>query len=152
MLCVAGRTRPSITLSGARGALKDSAWPVRRAAISVLDACAQTGALKLLLDAAANESETATVRGAALRALARRNATQALPLACLALAKADAALVEDAFASLLFLKRAHRKQLLDARASYSPRAAAIIDFVLAEESETSPDATALPDETSGGRL
>jgi HEAT repeat protein len=152
VLCFARCTQPRIMLSVARGALKDVAWPVRRAAINVLDACAEAGALKLLLDAAANESETATVRGAALCALARRNATQALPLACLALSKADASLVEDAFASLLFLKPTHRKQLLDARASYSPRAATIIDFVLAEESETSPDATALPDETSGRRL
>ncbi|MGI8655517.1 MAG: HEAT repeat domain-containing protein [Pyrinomonadaceae bacterium] len=152
VLCFARCTQPRIMLSVARGALKDAAWPVRRAAINVLDACAEAGALKLLLDAAANESETATVRGAALRALARRNATQALPLACLALAKADASLVEDAFAALLFLKPTHRKQLLDARSSYSPRAATIIDFVLAEESETSPDETALPDETSGGRL
>ncbi len=141
VLCFARCTQPRIMLSVARGALKDAAWPVRRAAISVLDACAEAGALKLLLDAAANESETAAVRGAALRALAARDAPQALPLACLALTKGDAALVEDAFAALLILKRTHRKQLLDARASYPPRAATIIGFVLAEESEASADET-----------
>ncbi len=141
VLCFARCTQPRIMLSVARGALKDAAWPVRRAAINVLDACAEAGALKLLLDAAANESEPVSVRGVALRALAARDATQALPLACLALTKGDAALVEDAFAALLILKRTHRKQLLDARASYPPRAATIIGFVLAGESEASADET-----------
>lgn len=149
--CFAHCPQPRTMLSVARGALKDAAWPVRHAAIDVLDACAEAGAQRLLLDSAENGAETAAVRGAALRALATRGAAETLPLACLALTETYATLAEDAFAALSILNRTHRAELREVRSSCTPRAASVIDFILAEVIET-PTGDTSTSETSGGIL
>ncbi len=149
--CFAHCSQPRTMLSVARAALKDAAWPVRHAAIDVLDNCAEAGAERLLLDSAENSAETGAVRGAALRALATRGAAETLPLACYALTETNAPLAEDAFAALSILNRTHRAELREMRSSCTPRAASVIDFILAETSDTSVGDT-VASETSGGVL
>ena len=140
--CFAHCPQPRTMLSVARAALKDAAWPVRHAAIDVLDNCAEASAERLLLDSAENSAETTAVRGAALRALATRGAAETLPLACLALTETNATLAEDAFASLSILSRTHHAELREMRSSCTPRAASVIDFILAETSDPSVGDTA----------
>jgi HEAT repeat protein len=122
-------TQSRTTLSVARTALTDEAWPVRRAAVEVLAACTEPSAQKLLLDSASNEKEEPSVRGAALRALARRDAASTIRLACKLISVGEAALTEDAYAALSFLQQTHRNLMKKAAQTCSPRAASIINFL-----------------------
>lgn len=131
MLAFAHCPQPRAVLSAGRAALKDAAWPVRRAAIEALAACRERPAARLLADAALHEA--APVRGAALRALAERDAPEAITLACRAIGEADSALIEDAYAALLRLKRTRPDELRAVQHTCVPRAAAIIAFVLSED-------------------
>lgn len=121
------------TLSAMRAAVRDAAWPVRRAAVEVLAANKEAASLKLLLNLAGDQEEEMTVRGAALRALAERNAPETIELACLALSHGDATLIEDAYAALLTLKRTRRAELLETVKSCAPRAAAILNTLMSDE-------------------
>lgn len=122
-------------LSAARAALKDESWHVRRAGVQVLASCNETSAHKLLLDKASDETENEAVRGAALRALARLDAPRAIELACRMVSEGDAALTEDAYATLLFLQQAEGDMLKRAAETCPPRAAAIINFINTVTSE-----------------
>jgi HEAT repeat protein len=121
--------QPRTTLSVARAALKDEAWPVRRAGVEVMAGCNESSAHKLLLDVASNEKEHETVRGAALRALAALDAPRAIRLACEVISTGDATLTEDAYASLRSSARAHRALLEETAPTCAPRAASIINFI-----------------------
>lgn len=128
--------QPRTAFSVARVALADSEWSVRRAGVEALAAATEPTSLKLLLEVAGNQSEKATVRGAAMRALARRDAKQTIPLLCLALSDADATLIEDAYAALLILLPTRRAEIQQVRQSCAPRAANIINFLLSDEKKT----------------
>jgi HEAT repeat protein len=119
-------------LSVMRAAIRDAAWPVRRAAVEVLASSKEATALKLLLEVAGDEEEESAVRGAALRALAEMDADEAIALVCLALSHGDATLVEDAYAALLTLKRKRRAEMREAGKLCPPRAAAIINTVTSD--------------------
>ncbi|MGB7921647.1 MAG: hypothetical protein WCF57_00245, partial [Pyrinomonadaceae bacterium] len=93
----------------------------------------EAAALKLLLDVAAHQEEESAVRGAALRALAGRDAPGTIELACLALAHGDATLIEDAYAALFTLKRTRRAEMREASKMCAPRAAAILNTVTSDE-------------------
>lgn len=123
---------PRTTLAAARAALKDAAWPVRRAAVPVLAHCNEAAAHKLLSDVASNEKEEEPVRGAALRALASIDARRAIELACRLIYGHDPTLTEDAYAALHSLKRTHRNLLEETTRACAPRAASIINFLLTE--------------------
>jgi HEAT repeat protein len=123
--------QPRTALSVARAALKDSQWPVRHAAIKALASLDERAARRLLLDAASNEEPP--VRGAALRALAERDAPDGIGLACRAIGEADATLLEDAYAALRIFKRAHRTEMVEASKTCAPRAATVVSFVLEHE-------------------
>lgn len=116
-------------LSVARAALKDEAWPVRRAGVQALVACSESSAHKLLLVAVSDEKEEQMVRGAALRALAHLDAPRTIELACKLIAAGEAALNEDAYAALRFLQQTQNKLLEDAARTCAPRAANIINFI-----------------------
>ncbi|HEX8173941.1 MAG TPA: HEAT repeat domain-containing protein [Pyrinomonadaceae bacterium] len=133
VLAFAGCPQPRTTLSVSRAALKDDAWPVRRAGVQVLATCPEPSAHKLLLEAASNEREHETVRGAALRALASLDAPRAMTLSCHLLSAGDAALTEDAYATLHSLRRTHRKVLEETARTCAPRAAGIIRAVMSDE-------------------
>jgi HEAT repeat protein len=120
-------------LSAMRAAIRDTAWPVRRAAVEVLASNREAAALKLLLDVAGDQEEESTVRGAALCALAQLDAPETIELACQALSHGDATLIEDAYAALLTLKRTRRAEMRAARESCAPRAAAILNTVISDE-------------------
>ena len=119
-------------ISTMRAALADAAWPVRRAAVEVLASSEEASALKLLIEVAAGEKEETAVRGAALRALAHRDAPETIELASLAIREADATLVEDAYEALLVLKQTRRTQMRQATKACAPRAAAIINAVIGD--------------------
>ena len=127
--------QPRTTLSVARAALKDEAWPVRRAGVKVLAVCNESSAHKLLLDIASDEGEHETVRGAALRALAPLDAERAVALSCQLISTGDAALIEDAYAALQSLGRTHTKLLEETARTCAPRAAAIINFITTATSD-----------------
>jgi HEAT repeat protein len=121
--------QPRTTLSVARAALKDEAWPVRRAGVLVLANCNELSAHKLLLDTASDEKEQEAVRGAALRALAPLDAAHAVALSCQLISAGDLALTEDAYAALNSLQHTHRDLLEETAKTCAPRAATIIDFI-----------------------
>jgi HEAT repeat protein len=121
--------QPRTNISVARAALKDEAWPVRRAGVAVLAACMESSAHKLLLDAASDEKEQESVRGASLRALAPLDAERAVSLSCRLIDAGDAALTEDAYAALSSLERTHRKLLEETAHACAPRAASVINFI-----------------------
>ncbi|HEX8746671.1 MAG TPA: HEAT repeat domain-containing protein [Pyrinomonadaceae bacterium] len=133
VLAFAGCPQPRTTLSVSRAALKDEAWPVRRAGVQVLAACPESSAHKLLLEAASNEREHETVRGAALRALAPLDAPRAVALSCRLISTGEAALTEDAYAALRSLERTHRNLLEETARTCAPRAASIIRAVVSDE-------------------
>jgi HEAT repeat protein len=119
--------QPRTTLSVARAALKDAAWPVRRAGVNVLAACNESSAHKLLLDTASDEKEQEAVRGAAIRALASIDAPRTIALSCRLIS--NAALIEDAYAALSSLHRMHRNLLEETARTCDPRAASVINFI-----------------------
>ncbi|MBC7911534.1 MAG: hypothetical protein H7Y30_13585, partial [Pyrinomonadaceae bacterium] len=108
-------------------------WPVRRAGIEVLAVLKDAASLKLLLDAAVNRAEEAAVRGAALRALAERDAQETLELACHALRDPEAMLYEDAYAALKTIARTRRAEMQKATKHCAPRAANILKTVMSDE-------------------
>jgi HEAT repeat protein len=121
--------QPRTNLSVACAALKDEAWSVRSAGVRVLASCNESSAHKLLLDAASNEKEQESVRGAALRALAPLDAPRAIALSCHLINSGDAALTEDAYAALGSLERTHRDLMEETARACAPRAAAVINFI-----------------------
>jgi HEAT repeat protein len=123
-------TESRTAISVARAALKDDAWPVRRAGVEVLASLREPSAIKLLLDAAAEMGEEPAVRGAALRALAKRDVPETIELACQAINAADATLIEDAYAALYLLRRTRRALLRKTLKTCPPRAASVIAFIL----------------------
>jgi HEAT repeat protein len=133
VLAFARSERPRTALSAMRAAVRDPAWPVRRAAVEVLASINEAAALRLLLDVAGDEEEESTVRGAALLALAHHNAPQTIELACLALSHGDATLVEDAYAALVTVERARRAEMREASKVCAPRAAAILNSVTSDK-------------------
>jgi HEAT repeat protein len=124
---------PRTTLAVARAALKDEAWPVRRAGVQVLAVCNESSAHKLLLDVASDEEEHETVRGAALRSLAPLDAEQSVALSCRLISTGEAALIEDAYAALQSLERTHAKLLEETARTCAPRAAAILKAVMSDK-------------------
>jgi hypothetical protein len=121
--------QPRTTLSLARAALKDEAWPVRRAGIEVLGACHESSARRLLLATVSDEREHESVRGAGLRTLASVDAANTIALSCHLLSTSDASLIEDAYAALLRLERTHGALMKETERTCAPRAAAIINFI-----------------------
>lgn len=132
VLAFARCEQPRTALAALRVAVRDAAWPVRRAAVDALASNKEAAALKLLLDVAGNTEEESTVRGAALRALAQQDAPGTIELACLALAHGDANPIEDAYAALLTLKRTRRAEMREAGKRCAPRAAAILNTVMSD--------------------
>jgi HEAT repeat protein len=121
--------QPRTSLSVARTALKDEAWPVRRSGVRLLAACHEQSAYRLLLHVAADEQEMEAVRGAALRAVAPVDAESAVALSCHLISTRDALLTEDAYAALASLKRTHRELLEETARTCDPRAASVINFI-----------------------
>lgn len=126
-------TQPRTAFSVARHTLGDSEWPVRRASVEILASITEPAAHKLLRHVAGNQTEEAAVRGAALRALAKRDAPETIELSCLALQGSDTTLFEDAYAALLAAARTRRAEMQRTRATCAPRAANIINFILSDE-------------------
>lgn len=122
-------------LAVARRALSDSEWSVRRAGVEVLASVPEAVALKLLLGVAGSSAEEATVRGAALRSLAYRDAPEVIQLACHALGSHDAQLFEDAYTALATLARTRRREMQQQSARCAPRAANVINFILKKSDE-----------------
>lgn len=129
-LAFAGCPQPRTALAVARAALKDEAWQVRRAGVQVLAICNESSAHKLLLEVASDEQEQESVRGAALRALAPLDARRAIALSCRTISNGDAALIEDAYATLHSLERTHRSLMEETARTCAPRAAGIIKAVM----------------------
>ncbi|MBD0371083.1 MAG: HEAT repeat domain-containing protein [Pyrinomonadaceae bacterium] len=125
--------QPRTTLSVARAALKDEAWPVRRAGVQVLSTCLEASAHKLLLEVVSDEDEHETVRGAALRAFAPLDAPRAVSLSCDLISTGDAALIEDAYAALKSLERTHAELMEETAHTCAPRAASIIKAVMSDK-------------------
>ncbi len=126
-------TQPRTALQVARQALHDSEWSVRRAGVDVLAVNQAAASHRLLLSVAGDASEQAAVRGAALIALARRDAPEAIKLACRALSGADAMLYESAYAALSLLARTRRAEIQKAGSTCAPRAVNVINFILSDE-------------------
>ncbi len=123
-------TQQRTILRVASAALTDAAWPVRRAAVRVLNACRAEAAHKLLLDTTQNEEEEAAVRGAALCALAERTAPETIELACRLISLGDPTLTEDAYAALQALRPTREDDLRQTTINCPPRAASVINFIL----------------------
>lgn len=129
----AGCTQPRTVLQVARHALRDGEWSVRRAGVEVLAKWRDAASQRLLLSVARDEAEAAAVRGAALIALARRDAAKASKLACRALRDTDPLLYESAYTALSLLARTRRAELKKISSTCAPRAANVIDFILSNQ-------------------
>jgi HEAT repeat protein len=117
-------------LSVMRAALKDHHRSVRYAAIEALASSLEDVTQTLLLNVVSNEKEEPTIRGAALRALAKRASSEALEMACLIIGTSDPTLVEDSYEAILSLRGVNRLRIYELSRACPPRVASLITFIL----------------------
>jgi HEAT repeat protein len=121
---------PKIFLSTMRLTLRDPQWSVRRATIECLSTSNERSALRYIVQAAGDEKENPSVRGAALRGLGAKQDCSLLEIASQILGRNESSMVEDAFGSILSLYPQFRNEIDQLSHKSTPRAATILNFIL----------------------
>jgi HEAT repeat protein len=114
-----------------RGALDDPDSRVRYAAVELVSGVPKETAVDILLGVTAKTTETPSVRGAALRAVAKFDAARSLGSISSALAEDDSTMVEDGYSAMAEIVHSSPSEIEKIIQSCPPRIASIIRFILA---------------------